>query len=614
MPAVYVILLGAYIYLGNHTAMPVKHLVAVLSSVTLVASILGFWHFHPAGPTPVRADTTAARTATSSSNCVDATGSPAIGTIPWSNPGNAAADDGATATAAITRNGGKTHYIECTNFGFTTTMIPTGSTINGIVVGITRQAASASTIQDLAVHIVQGGTIGSTDGSTTTYWPTALTNEVHGSATNLWGLSWTVSDITSSSFGATIAAQQAGNGGTVTASVDVMTITVSYTAPPTTYTQAAYRFFTNADSTDVGAPLAAANSPAILTAAGQAFRLRLLLGVATNPLSPPGVFTLQYAQQGADGQCDTAFSGETYSTLAVPVSVSGPPATVVNNTSVGTAAWGNPSNAAGAPDGTVATVVADTTGSNYLVATNLGFSIPANATITGIGVSVTRSATLPTFITDNAVRLVKAGAIGGTDRSNASTWPSSLGPQPYGGATDLWGNTWTPSDINSAAFGVAISAKSTWSSFSASVDGFSMTIYYTPWSPFLGYNNPTPSDGQTLTLHANDPSDGGRTIVAETYSETAATTTFVGPTAIPVGQDGEWDFSLFDNSAPPGTTYCFRVVKSDGSLLDSYSVIPQITTYSPAPTPTPTPSGPTNDQLMRHGAWFKDGVKQPMTF
>ncbi len=44
------------------------------------------------------------------------------------------------------------------------------------------------------------------------------------------------------------------------------------------------------------------------------------------------------------------------------------------------------------------------------------------------------------------------------------------------------------------------------------------------------------------------------------------------------GQDGKWDFSLKDNGAIEDTAYCFRIVKGDGSLLNSYTVIPQITT------------------------------------
>lgn len=89
-------------------------------------------------------------------------------------------------------------------------------------------------------------------------------------------------------------------------------------------------------------------------------------------------------------------------------------------------------------------------------------------------------------------------------------------------------------------------------------------------------NNATPADGATLTANGSDPTHGGDTIVPQTYEEANNFTNSVNP--IPKGQDGKWDFALVDNGAPANTTYCLRVVKSDDTLLDTYSVIPQITT------------------------------------
>lgn len=95
----------------------------------------------------------------------------------------------------------------------------------------------------------------------------------------------------------------------------------------------------------------------------------------------------------------------------------------------------------------------------------------------------------------------------------------------------------------------------------------------------IAYNdNPTPADGATLTANANDPTHGADTIVNQTYEELNNFTNSVA--AIPSGQDGKWDFSLKDNGASANTAYCFRIVKADGSLLETYTVIPQITTAS----------------------------------
>lgn len=97
------------------------------------------------------------------------------------------------------------------------------------------------------------------------------------------------------------------------------------------------------------------------------------------------------------------------------------------------------------------------------------------------------------------------------------------------------------------------------------------------------YNNATPADGANLTANASDPTHSSDTIVPQTYEES---NNFSNTTAaIPKSQDGKWDFALVDNSATGGTTYCFRTVKSDGSLLDTYTVIPQITTSTSGSVP-----------------------------
>lgn len=89
-------------------------------------------------------------------------------------------------------------------------------------------------------------------------------------------------------------------------------------------------------------------------------------------------------------------------------------------------------------------------------------------------------------------------------------------------------------------------------------------------------DNPTPADGVALTANANDPTHGADTIVNQTYEELNNFTNSVA--AIPAGQDGKWDFALLDNSALAETTYCLRGVKSDSTLLNTYTVIPEITT------------------------------------
>lgn len=92
----------------------------------------------------------------------------------------------------------------------------------------------------------------------------------------------------------------------------------------------------------------------------------------------------------------------------------------------------------------------------------------------------------------------------------------------------------------------------------------------------IAYNdNAAPSDGATLTANASDPTHGGDTVVNQTYEELNTFTNSVA--AIPAGQDGMWDFSLIDNGAATGSTYCTRIVLSSGTPLDTYTVYPEIT-------------------------------------
>ena len=100
------------------------------------------------------------------------------------------------------------------------------------------------------------------------------------------------------------------------------------------------------------------------------------------------------------------------------------------------------------------------------------------------------------------------------------------------------------------------------------------------------YDNTLGIDGDALTASTTDPTDSPRTVVSQTYEESNNFTSSAA--AIPSGQDGLWDFSLYDKSAPASASYCFRVVESSGAELGAYSVIPEITTYGAVTPPSLT--------------------------
>jgi hypothetical protein len=115
---------------------------------------------------------------------------------------------------------------------------------------------------------------------------------------------------------------------------------------------------------------------------------------------------------------------------------------------------------------------------DYLVVTNFGFNIPAGVFIKGIRVEVERSD--PNARTsDYRVRIVKGGVIGNADRS-VGALPTADTYNTYGGMGDLWGETWSNTDINSANFGFAIALQRSVAggNTAARIDHIRITILY----------------------------------------------------------------------------------------------------------------------------------------
>ena len=100
---------------------------------------------------------------------------------------------------------------------------------------------------------------------------------------------------------------------------------------------------------------------------------------------------------------------------------------------------------------------------NYLVCKNLDSNIPNDATIEGIKIYIDRYNSFTgdgtVIITDDAIYLTKNGTdTVGNNKSVGTVWPSTDTDTyaTYGGVSDLWGTTWTASEINNDNFGVMI--------------------------------------------------------------------------------------------------------------------------------------------------------------
>ncbi len=200
---------------------------------------------------------------------------------------------------------------------------------------------------------------------------------------------------------------------------------------------------------------------------------------AGNDNAKVDVLYLQPLDEAA-GQCQYLATAP-----ASSVSTTSAATTGTSVTGVGTIAWTSPDNIA------VGGAHAMATGSgsgyaitHYLEATGFGFSIPSGATIVGIEASVTRLGSgLPNETFDSVVKLLKAGAVTGSNRSAGAAW-IAVSPQAatFGSPADLWGTTWAPSDVNSSGFGLALAASVF--NFAQVFNPLTVTVYYTFASGF----------------------------------------------------------------------------------------------------------------------------------
>jgi hypothetical protein len=142
----------------------------------------------------------------------------------WINPDYAKADDTSSASCIA----GKLTYSDwllLTNFGFSSSDIPSGSTIDGIEFVIGRFSDTANDNYDSALYLYDDGAVGSNLASATK-WPISIEEATYGGATNMCGTSLTQADIVASTFGVCLSIYETSGG---KAFVDYIKIRVYYT-------------------------------------------------------------------------------------------------------------------------------------------------------------------------------------------------------------------------------------------------------------------------------------------------------------------------------------------------------------------------------------------------
>lgn len=155
--------------------------------------------------------------------------------------------------------------------------------------------------------------------------------------------------------------------------------------------------------------------------------------------------------------------------------------TGANNTDVGTKAWTSFGNIT-ADDSSDARIdnLSDEI-SNYLQASNFGFTIPPTAVIRGVRVTWDRSVEEgdPTNVDDSSARLLVSGTVSGTNKSTGSTWKGlTYEDKVFGGSSDLWGLTLTPAQVDASNFGAVLAATHSGSPSDLVVDYCEITVWY----------------------------------------------------------------------------------------------------------------------------------------
>jgi hypothetical protein len=418
-------------------------------------------------PTPFASQVTA-----NPSSCVNAEDA---GT-PWTNEAGALTRDG--NLAQVSPSGFVSQSLKCTGYQFPG--LPSDAQIIGLEVLAVRQANADLRARDGNVRLTrQGAVIPASRGGAPIYQ--SLEEQPIGSITDTWGENWSSSDLNGPSFAVLYPIRRVSVN-PVTVSLDALQVRVSYFPAPTA---------------------------TVTPTEGVPHTLTVTLSLSvTRTSSPTGTATPSVTATASPSS--TVPPGSTATTTASPIltvtaTVSATPGgpQVVLATPVicdqadnpnGTAPWTNPLNAL-VGDGPVATSDLTLAPTNHFASEYLrcsGFdlgAIPSGATITGIEVLVLRQEAGPTpnVAREASLKLLKGltPVPTGTDQAAAAGQPfipTTLTERTYGSPSNLWGTTWTRSELqNGSGFGVVYAVRRSGSSNPAQVrvDAVRVRITYT---------------------------------------------------------------------------------------------------------------------------------------
>ncbi len=191
--------------------------------------------------------------------------------------------------------------------------------------------------------------------------------------------------------------------------------------------------------------------------------------------------------------------------------------------------------------------------SNMAEFKGFGFTIPLNATITGIEVEILQRVNSPGGgIHDSILMLALNGNTFGYNYASPFNWLDTPNQNYYGASSDTWGYIWTPAQINDSTFGLNYMITDTSYDQAASVDHLVMTVHYQTGSGiFSQTSNPWIIGFSNATLRVSGESSfiksGGRILIVNTNGALVAEKVFEpGADRLDIGLDASlWSSGLY---------------------------------------------------------------------
>ncbi len=252
----------------------------------------------------------------------------------------------------------------------------------------------------------------------------------------------------------------------------------------------------------------------------------------------------------------------------------GTTSTSTNNTGFGTIAWTNSQHATTSNNVRATVTLSSTTASNHLTVTGLGLQIPSAARILGIEAMVEKTQTGGTAgnVRDSSIRLMKNGTTSGVTNlaQTAVNWQlTSDYVITYGSTTELWGTTWTPSDINNSGFGlaIAVAGAAVGANRVANIDNVIINVYYTVGDRVFIASSVNITDNATTTPQLILP---GKTAVSSfTPGYTIDASSFATTSTSQVGAYSEFEWVVMATStATTGDTFMMRLSAAENGGID----------------------------------------------